>query len=61
VNYSVLSIMIKMSYLVECVVLIRPHRLTVRTSDSQSGNSGSIPGGVTIRDLIIKRDPTFIE
>lgn len=38
--------MIKMRYLVECVVL-RPHRLMVRTSGSQPGNSGSIPGGVT--------------
>lgn len=26
---------------------MRPHRLTVRTADSQSVNSGSIPGGVT--------------
>lgn len=42
--------MIKMSFLVECVVL-GPHRLMVRTSGSQPVNPGSTPGGVTTHAL----------
>ena len=40
-------------YIILSLVVVCPHRLAVRTSDSHSGNTGSIPvGGARFKVLI---------
>ena len=49
----------KCEHFFSVLLTIWPHRLTVRTPGSHPGNPGSIPGGVTIRELQIRMSVSF--